>query len=104
MLAPGPGSQSITSASRPSLALQKLLAMTATPDGTCTTCSTPLTDLALLASNDFTFPPKTGDLATSAVRRSGMRTSIPNCAFPVIFSGVRSEEHTSELQSLAYLV
>ena len=60
------------------------------PLGTCTTCSTPFTAFAFAASNDFTFAPKTGARATSAVRRPGSRASMPNFALPVIFSGVSS--------------
>jgi outer membrane receptor protein involved in Fe transport len=36
---------------------------------------------------DFTFPPNTGERATSAVIRPGKWTSIPNWARPVTFSG-----------------
>ena len=56
--------------------------------GTCTTLRTPGTAFASVASNDFTLPPKTGGRATTAVSRPGNCTSMPNCARPVIFSGV----------------
>jgi len=72
------------------LALQKSRATTARPVGICTTCSTPATDFASAASNDLTLPPNTGERATSAVRKPGKRTSMPNCAFPVTFSGESS--------------
>ena len=84
----GPGSQSTFSASRPSFAAQKWSATTATPLGTCTTLRTPGTALAAVASNDFTLPPNTGARATTAVSRPSNCTSMPNCARPVIFSGV----------------
>jgi len=47
--APGPSSQVISSFSRPSFAGQKPLAITATPEGTCTTFTTPGIALALSA-------------------------------------------------------
>ncbi len=85
--APVPGSQSTSSASRPSLAAQKWSATTATPEGTCTTARTPGTAFALSARNALTLPPKTGDRAIRAVFIPGICTSIANCAWPVTFCG-----------------
>ena len=56
--------------------------------GTWTTLRTPGIALAAVASNDLTLPPNTGERATTAVSSPGKRTSMPNWARPVIFSGV----------------
>ncbi len=49
---------------------------------------TPGTALAARASKDLTVAPNTGGRATTAVSRPGKRTSMPNWARPVVFSGV----------------
>jgi hypothetical protein len=72
------------------LAAQKLLATTATPLPVGTTFSTPGTLSAALGSNLASLAPNAGGRATTAVRSPGNWTSIPNCALPVIFSGVSS--------------
>src|SRR5438874_10988540 len=64
----------------------------ATPVEICTTCFTPGTAFALVASKLFTLPPKTGERATTATSKPGVFTSIPNCALPSTLGGVRSEE------------
>src|SRR5215471_497460 len=87
---PSGGVHSILSASRPSLAAQKCLATTATPVPVGTTFSTPGTLSAALGSNLASLAPNAGGRATTAVRRPGNWTSIPNWALPVIFSGVSS--------------
>ena len=83
-----PKSQSTTSLSRPVFAGQKPSAITATPDGICSTAFTPRSLRAPVASNFFTFPPKTGGRATTAVSIPGRCTSRPNCAAPFAFDGV----------------
>src|ERR1700740_1842432 len=70
--APGPSSQVISSFSRPSFAGQNPFAITATPEGTCTTFTTPGIALALSALKLATFPPNTGARATTAVSILGM--------------------------------
>src|SRR2546427_6009945 len=107
-----PSSQVICSARRPSIADQVLSATTATPEEICRMCFTPRTVFAFESSKLFTFPPKTGQRATTACWIFGRRTSMPNPALPFTFEGVsrrfvglpRSEEHTSELQSQSNLV
>jgi len=61
-------------------------ATTATPAATATTCRTPATAFAGAASNDFIFPPNTGDRTITAVSMPGTRTSMPNWAWPVTFA------------------
>src|SRR5205814_2239645 len=56
-----PSSQVTSSASRPFLAAQYPSATTAIPVETCTTCRTPGTAFALVASNVPTFPPNSGE-------------------------------------------
>ena len=62
----------------------------ATPVEICTTCFTPGTAFALVASKLFTLPPKTGERATTATSKPGVFTSIPNCALPSTLGGVSS--------------
>jgi hypothetical protein len=90
------------SASRPLRAAQKLVATTATPDGTGTTCVTPFTCRAGPASNDFTVAPKRGGRAISAVSIPGSLTSIVNCADPSVLArpSTRSSGLPTSFQSL----
>ena len=84
----GPSSQVILSASRPFIAAQVFLAMTATPPSganlagagvgaSCTIFSTPGTFMAALESSEATLPPTTGGLATTANFMPGSTTSWP---------------------------
>src|SRR5437016_5561835 len=91
----GPSSQVICNALRPCMAAQELSATTAMPPalnapvatGSMTkTSRTPATLLALAASNDFTFPPKIGQRATTAYCIPGTRESMPNFAVPFDFA------------------
>jgi hypothetical protein len=81
-----PRSHCTSSASRPFFAAQKLLATTATPLGSSTTCVTPVRPFTLSALNEATFAPNTGGCATSAVCRFLRCTSRPNVALPFTFS------------------
>src|SRR3569833_823303 len=78
---------STCSASRPCFAAQKCFAITATPLGTSTTFSTPAIYTPAVASNLTSFAPNAGARRTTAVRKPGNWTSLPNCAVPEIFSG-----------------
>ena len=78
----------MSSALRPSIAVQVLSATTATPFEICTTCLTPGTAFAFGASKLATLPPNTGQRATTAYSMPGRRTSIPNVALPSTFAGV----------------
>src|SRR2546425_9501533 len=126
--AASPSSHSISSARRPWTACQYVSATTATPaahpaahapfvpihelGSRATTCRTPGSALALSALTRLTRPPSTGERSIEATSIPGTFTSIPKTALPSTLLGVsavfgidvRSEEHTSELQSLAYLV
>ena len=76
--ATGPSSHSTLRAFRPWRAAQNVSATTATPLVTWTTCLTPGTALAAVASNDLTFPPATtGHFSIDATSMPGTRTSIP---------------------------
>ena len=79
-------SHATRSASRPLRAAQKLSATTATPAGTGTTCVTPFTRRAAVASNDFTLAPKRGGRAISAVSIPGTAKSIVYCAEPSVLA------------------
>ena len=68
-------SHSTFSASRPVRAAQVLCATTATPDGICTTSTTPGTLRAAAASNLSTLAPNLGAWATMAVSMLGRWTS-----------------------------
>ena len=85
-----PSSQVTSSASRPFLAAQYPSATTAIPVETCTTCRTPGTAFALVASNVPTFPPNTGERAITATSIPGVLTSMPNWALPSTLGGVSS--------------
>jgi len=94
-LAFGPSSQVICSALRPCIAAQELSATTAMPPAVnapvstrsiSNTWRTPGTALALVASNDFIFPPNTGQRATTAYCIPGTRESMPNFAVPLVFA------------------
>ena len=67
----GPRSQCTISLSRPSFAGQNPSAITATPEGTCSTAFTPGTFSDCVASKSSAFPPNTGDRATTAVNIPG---------------------------------
>ncbi len=93
----GPSFQLILSASRPRIAAQVLLAMTATPPNgwnatgagellISTTFTTPGTFSASPASNDATVPPSTCGRATTANSMSGRTVSSPYLARPVVMS------------------
>ena len=74
----GPSSHSTLSALRPWSAVQKPSATTATPLVTWTTCLTPGTALAAVASKAFTLPPATtGHFSIEATSMPGTLTSIP---------------------------
>ena len=84
----GPSSQVILSASRPLIAAQVFLAMTATPPSgsnlsgagvasSVTIFSTPGTFMAALESTDATLPPTTGGRAITANFMPGSITSWP---------------------------
>ncbi len=62
------------------------MATTATPEGTRTTCVTPFTRRAAVASTDFTVAPKRGGRAMSAVSRPGAVKSAVNCAEPSVLA------------------
>ncbi len=79
-------SQTTRNASRPLRAAQKPVATTATPDGTRTTCVTPFTRRAAVASTDFTVAPKRGGRAISAVSTPGAVKSAVNCAEPSVLA------------------
>jgi len=70
------------------LAGQNPSAITATPEGTCSTAFTPGMFSISKVSNLTGLPPNTGERATSAVNIPGKCTSIPNSAVPLIFEGV----------------
>jgi hypothetical protein len=76
--------------SRPFFAFQYPSATTATPEGISTTARTPGRARARAGSNDRTFPPNTGERATTAVRMPGTRTSMPKMPRPFVFSRVSS--------------
>src|SRR5438874_5114737 len=72
-----PSSHVTLSARRPCSADQKLVATTATPLLTCTTCLTPGTAFAAVASRDCTLPLKTGQRSIEAMSMPGTFTSMP---------------------------
>ncbi len=77
-----------SSASRPCLAGQKASATTATPlaprsSGTSITATTPLMDLARLASKLATLAPQTGGREITTVFMPGRITSRPKVCLPV---------------------
>ena len=78
----------MTSALRPSIALQVLSAITATPFEICTTFLTPGTAFAFVASKLATLPPNTGQRSSAAYSMPGRRTSSPNPLEPLNFAGV----------------
>jgi hypothetical protein len=84
--APSLPSQTTSRASRPFLADQNEVAITATPDGTWTTSLTPRTARARAAFTPLTVAPKTGGRATTAVSMPGTVASRPNVASPVTFT------------------
>ena len=55
-----------------------------------TTARTPGIALALLASNDFSVPPNTGQRSIEAMSMPGTFTSMPNTALPSTLAGVSS--------------
>src|SRR5437879_9328160 len=87
-LALGPSAQETSSASRPFFAGQYPSATTATPVEIWTTCRTPGTAFALVASKRATLPPNTGQRAMTATSIPGTLTSIPNWALPSTLGGV----------------
>ena len=78
----------MTRALRPSIALQVLSAITATPFEICTTFLTPGTAIAFVASKLATLPPNTGQRSSEAYSIPGRRTSSPNPMEPLTFAGV----------------
>src|SRR5881296_3846950 len=87
-LAFAPSSQETSSASRPFFAGQYPSATTATPLEIWTTCRTPGTAFAFVASKRATLPPNTGQRAITATSIPGTFTSIPNWALPSTLGGV----------------
>ena len=86
-----PSSHSTFRALRPFSAVQKLSATTATPFVTCTTCLTPGTAFAAVASKLFTLPPAgTGGRSIEAISMPGTLTSVPYTAAPFTFTGTSS--------------
>src|SRR6185437_12715788 len=83
-----PSSHWMTRALRPSIALQVLSAITATPFEICTTFLTPGTVIAFEPSKLATLPSKTGQRSNEAYSIPGRRTSSPNPIEPLIFPGV----------------
>src|SRR5690242_16612430 len=83
-----PSSHLMVRALRPSIALQVLSAITATPFEICTTFFTPGTAMAFEPSKLATLPPNTGQRSSEAYSIPGRRTSRPNPAEPLTFSGV----------------
>src|ERR1041385_3382751 len=83
-----PSSHLMVSALRPSIALQVLSAMTATPLEISTTFLTPGTAMALEPSKLATLPPKTGQRSSEAYSMPGRLTSSPNPIEPLTFAGV----------------
>jgi len=80
-------SHSTLSASRPSFAAQKFLATTATPRGTCTTLTTPVTAMVAPSSKDLTVAPNSGGRRSSATSMPGISTSNVNSAVPSHLAG-----------------
>ena len=76
-----PSSHLTSSASRAVFAVQKPSATTATPLPSCTTWRTPVMALARVPSNEATFPPMTGERATTATSMPGnvRRSRIAQC-------------------------
>src|SRR5438477_9325018 len=83
-----PSSQVTFNLSQPNFADQKRSAMTATPEGICSTARTPAIFMVSAESTLETLPPKTGGRATTAKSMPGIFTSKPNCAVPFILEGV----------------
>ena len=79
---------------RPLRAAQKLVATTATPDGTCTTCVTPFTRRLPIASIDLTVAPNRGGRAMSAVSIPGAEKSRVNFAEPSVFAAPSTRRTT----------
>ena len=77
-------SQATVSASRPLMAAQVFLAITATPTGRVSTSMTPGTLRAAASSTLFTVPPKRGLRASTAVTWPGRRMSMAKMAVPSV--------------------